>query len=181
MDQEHPQLSDQAAIVNPYAPPTAWVRDVSSPVEDITPAGRGGRLAAHILDGLFFAGMVYLPFIIAAALSAPDALAESDPSLPVGALLSMLFALGGFVTFCWLNILNMSRTSQSLGKKIIGIKVVRSDGSRASLAVLILKRNVLNGLLSLIPLYGVIDGLFIFGDSRQCLHDKLADTKVIEA
>jgi len=32
-----------------------------------------------------------------------------------------------------------------------------------------------------IPLYGFIEVLFIFGESRQCLHDKLADTIVIKA
>ena len=33
-------------------------------------------------------------------------------------------------------------------------------------------------MLSVIPLYGFIDALFIFGESRQCLHDKIADTIV---
>ena len=42
-------------------------------------------------------------------------------------------------------------------------------------------RNVVNGLLGIIPLYGIIDALFIFGESRQCLHDKIADTIVIKA
>ena len=40
---------------------------------------------------------------------------------------------------------------------------------------------VVNGLLGIIPLYGLIDPLFIFSESRQCLHDKLADTIVIKA
>jgi hypothetical protein len=33
----------------------------------------------------------------------------------------------------------------------------------------------------MIPLFGIIDALFIFGDARQCLHDKIADTIVIKA
>jgi len=42
-------------------------------------------------------------------------------------------------------------------------------------------RNVVNWLISLVPLYSVIDVLFIFGESRQCLHDRIADTIVIKA
>jgi uncharacterized RDD family membrane protein YckC len=179
MSQDYPQHSEAAAGANPYAPPTASVRDVSGPVEHMTLAGRGGRFVANFLDGLFFLGMVYIPLIVGTALAGPDN--EAQAELPTGALVSLLVALVGFVVFCWLNIRNMRRTSQSLGKKIVGIKVVRSDGAHASLGVLIWKRNVLNLLLSIIPLYGIVDALFIFGDSRQCLHDKLADTKVIEA
>ena len=46
-------------------------------------------------------------------------------------------------------------------------------------------RNVVIWLLSMIPFLGVVvgllDALFIFGESRQCLHDKIADTIVIKA
>jgi hypothetical protein len=38
-----------------------------------------------------------------------------------------------------------------------------------------------NGLLGIIPLYGIIDLLFIFGQRRQCIHDLIADTIVIKA
>ena len=75
----------------------------------------------------------------------------------------------------------MKANGQSIGKKLLGIKVVRTDGSPASLGRLIWLRNVVNGLIGIIPLYGIIDALFIFGESRQCLHDKIADTIVIKA
>jgi hypothetical protein len=58
---------------------------------------------------------------------------------------------------------------------------VRTDGTPASLGRVWWLRNVVNGLISIIPLYGFIDTLFIFGESRQCLHDKLADTIVVKA
>ena len=75
----------------------------------------------------------------------------------------------------------MELNGRSIAKKILTIKVVRSDGSPASLGRLIWLRNVVNWLISIIPLYGLIDSLFIFGESRQCLHDKIADTIVVKA
>jgi hypothetical protein len=33
----------------------------------------------------------------------------------------------------------------------------------------------------IVPFYFLIDVLFIFGERRQCLHDKIADTIVINA
>lgn len=37
-------------------------------------------------------------------------------------------------------------------------------------------RNFINGLIAIIPFYALVDLLFIFGESRQCLHDRIADT-----
>ena len=37
---------------NPYAPPTAPVRDIGSPDAQNEPGGRGARLGAVILDGI---------------------------------------------------------------------------------------------------------------------------------
>jgi uncharacterized RDD family membrane protein YckC len=90
-------------------------------------------------------------------------------------------ALLGFVAWVWLTILFVSRNGQSIGKKLLGIKVVRSDGSKASLGRIFWLRNVVNTLLGLIPMYGLVDALLIFGEARQCVHDKIADTIVIKA
>jgi len=38
-----------------------------------------------------------------------------------------------------------------------------------------------NMVLSLIPLYGIVEVLFIFGPARRCVHDYIADTIVIKA
>jgi len=64
---------------------------------------------------------------------------------------------------------------------MLGIKVVRSDGTSIPLGRIFWLRNFLNALISIVPFYGLIDALFIFGESRQCLHDKLADTIVVRA
>jgi hypothetical protein len=38
-----------------------------------------------------------------------------------------------------------------------------------------------NTVLAFVPFYGVVDALLIFGEARQCVHDKIADTIVIKA
>ena len=96
-----------------------------------------------------------------------------------------LLPLAGLIAFIWLNVMFVSRNGQSIGKKITGIKVVRSDGSKASLGWIFWLRNVIGAVLGLIPMVGyafaLVDSLMIFGQPRQCLHDKFADTIVIKA
>jgi len=158
-------------MTNPYAPPQAMVVDVIDPQASTVLADRGTRLVAVILDSIIFGALFYVPmFVMLASGSGPNRVA-------LGAL-GMFVGLG---VWAWLTIRYLVANGQSVGKKITGIKITRRDGSRASLARIFWLRNVVNGLLSLIPFYGIIDGLFIFAESRECLHDKIADTIVIVA
>ena len=163
-------------MTNPYAPPRAVVQDVVDPYAGVVLADRGPRLGASILDTAIFFALVYLPLV--AFLIGEAALGPSSSGL--GGAIGLVLALAGFVGWAWLTLRFMSRNSQSIGKKIVGIKVVRSDGSPVSLSRLIWLRNVVNWIVSIVPLYGLIDVLFIFGESRQCLHDKIADTIVVK-
>jgi uncharacterized RDD family membrane protein YckC len=164
---------------NPYAPPRAIVEDIADSGAPVIEAERGTRLGAAILDGIIMFGMVYVPFLIAVFGQGFEENTEFQmtPVTMIGGVLTVI----GFVAWCWLNILYVSRNGQSIAKKILGIKVVRSDGSPASLGRIFWLRNIVNGLLGVIPLYGLIDVLFIFSESRQCLHDKIADTIVVVA
>jgi len=168
-------------MANPYAPPRAVVRDIADPSALVTAADRGTRLGASILDGIIFGAMVYVPMMFGAIVSGATAAATgaSDPN-PMAAV-GVGVAVIGFIVYCWLTIMYMQRNGQSIGKKLLGIKVVRTDGSPASLGRLIGLRNVVNGLISIVPLYGFVDALFIFGETRQCLHDRIADTVVLKA
>jgi uncharacterized RDD family membrane protein YckC len=169
-------------MTNPYAPPRATVLDIADPHASAVPADRGPRLVATILDGIIIAAMVYLPFMIAfmfaAALGGATGVRDN-----LGSLFLAVSSLGfvGFIVWCWLTIKYVKANGQTIGKKILGIKVVRTDGSAISLGRIFWMRNVLNGLISIIPLYGLVDALFIFGESRQCVHDKIADTFVVKA
>jgi uncharacterized RDD family membrane protein YckC len=123
--------------------------------------------------------MVYLPVVFTAmvgGIMAPSSDGGSNAMVAAGVV-----AVVSFIVWCWLTITYMKRNGQSIAKKLLGIKVVRTDGSPVSLGRLFWLRNVVNGLISIVPLYGFVDGLFIFGESRQCLHDRLADTIVVKA
>jgi uncharacterized RDD family membrane protein YckC len=161
---------------NPYAPPRAKVSDVADTSEELELAGRGIRLGAAILDGVIVALLVYVPLIAGGAFSARDP-GEVPQISPVAGLLAFV----GLVVWLWFTILYVSRNGQTIAKKWLGIKVVRSDGSKASLGRIFWLRNVVNALLGIIPLYALIDALLIFGEPRQCIHDKLADTIVVVA
>jgi uncharacterized RDD family membrane protein YckC len=168
-------------MTNPYAPPRAAVLDIADPHESAVAADRGTRLGATMLDGIIFAVMVYAPITMAAM--AGGAARRATGGGAAGAILVafIVLALVGFVAWCWLTIRYVKRNGQSIAKKLLAVKVVRTDGSAVSLGRVFWLRNIVNGLISIVPLYGLVDALFIFGESRQCLHDKLADTVVVKA
>jgi uncharacterized RDD family membrane protein YckC len=164
---------------NPYAPPKGAVRDVDS-LESQEPADRFVRLAAAILDGIIAAAMIYLPAMLVLIVMGGTIDPNQQPDETAVAIAGGL-ALIGAIVWIWLTILYVARNGQTIAKKMLSIKVVRSDGSKASLGRIWWLRNFVNGLLGIIPLYSLIDALFIFGEQRQCLHDKIADTIVVRA
>jgi uncharacterized RDD family membrane protein YckC len=58
---------------------------------------------------------------------------------------------------------------------------VRADGSKASLGRIFWLRNFVPGLLGFTIIFPMIDPFFIFSDTKQCLHDRIADTIVVAA
>lgn len=69
-------------------------------------------------------------------------------------------------------------SGQTIGKMVLGIQIRTLDGRLPGFFQGVILRNWLRQLLSFIPLFGLIDALFIFGESRRCLHDYLAGTRV---
>jgi uncharacterized RDD family membrane protein YckC len=169
-------------MTNPYAPPQAGVDDISEPEAFAVPADRGTRLGAALLDSVLFVLAVYVPLLVAvfsgARIETAPEEADQFERLAIG---GAAVALIGLLIWAWFTLKYMARNSQSIAKKWLQIKVVRADGSRVSLGRLILLRNVVVWILSMIPLFSIVDALFIFGEARQCLHDKIADTIVVKA
>ena len=173
---------------NAYAPPKANVADVS-PGDELTLASRLARLGAAILDGIIFGALVYTPLIFSGAMGAAlaDVARNNNPFAFWGVFASGAGVVALVLAIVWavITFRFVAANGQTIAKKLVGIKVVRSDGSRATVARIFWLRNVVNGLISAIPLlggiYALIDMLFIFTERKQCLHDKLADTIVVNA
>lgn len=157
------------------------VADVVDPAAGIELADRSTRLGASLLDGLIIGLLVYAPLVVGTMFDVGLQTGSEDASLSFGFTMGMVAALVGFIVWLWFTIKLLKANGQSIGKKACAIKVVRRDGSPASLSRLIWLRNVVNILLGVIPLYGLIDALFIFGNARRCVHDHLADTIVVKA
>ena len=156
-------------MTNPYAPPQAVVADVIDPSAGIQLADRSTRFGAALLDGLIVMVMVYLPFALSAV---------------VGGTRSWIgLAAAGIGLIVWLfyTVKFLGENGQSIGKKACKIKILRKDGSEVSISRVIIGRNLVNGVLGIVPLYGIIDSLLIFGNQRRCVHDYIADTIVVKA
>ena len=92
--------------------------------------------------------------------------------------LGMLLLLAIFIVQAVL----LTRDGQSLGKKALDIRiVVYRTGENGGFVPNVLLRVVVNGLLGFIPLYPIVDVLFIFRKDRRCIHDLIAGTVVVKA
>ena len=154
-------------------------------------AERGARLLAASIDELILLAislpMVFgaVPAIIAMVSGGTDPeLLDTSDVLRVmvrgpGTIITVVALIAWCVITAWL----VAANGQSIGKRMVGIKVVRTDGSRASFARIFFLRNAVNALPNLLPyvgwLYQLVDPLLIYQESRQCLHDKIADTTVV--
>ena len=161
------------ADYNPYQTPNAYVEDVTGDVDGEL-AGRGTRLGAVIVDGLIF----MIPGVFAGFGFA--ALRHAG-----GIGIAMVVGLIGLIVLVIINLVMLHRSGQTIGKRLLGVKIVRTNGDRAGLTRIFFLRSLVPGLFGSIPLAGpvftIVDSLFIFRESRRCVHDLIADTIVIQA
>ena len=171
---------------NLYAPPKSAVKDVAGD-EALELASRSARLVAVTIDGLLgfiWFAPVYITNFATVAQQARGSpimvwinLARTGGWFYVG-------VLGALVVLA-IDLTLLARNGQTIGKKLLGIKVVRVDGSPVSLYRVFFLRYVCNTLLTLIPLFGslysLVDCLMIFSESRRTVHDRIADTIVVKA
>jgi len=155
---------------NPYAPPAANVDFGVAPApgtEEL--ADRGTRLGANLIDSVLA--------MVALAPAVVLAVAQREPALWIlGAItVPVLYVYQWYL---------VATSGQTLGKRWLGIKVVKTGGSPVDFACAVVARvwvPTLIGFTPVGPLFGLTDALFIFRDDRRCLHDLLAGTKVIAA
>ncbi len=179
-DESPPITLQKSPVFDPYAPPSAAVAaPVYSVGEQAPLAGRGSRFAAQLLNGLTtIPGSIFFVIVFFSPVTEQ---ADIDGVSIACIVVGIIY----FIALLVINLILIARQGQSLGKKWVKIRVVRTDGSPASLGRQIGLRYIVNAIPGQVPLVGIVyvlvDILFIFRDDRRCIHDLIADTKVVVA
>jgi uncharacterized RDD family membrane protein YckC len=166
---------------DPYAPPRADV-NTGAGSDASAIASRGARFGGALLDFIY----VWLCSLPSTAVLRSAVLTQETG---FGRLRALLFALGLVVllmiagqTIQWYLIVT---SGQSIGKKLVGTRIVRIDGEPLTFGSVIVLRSWLPALLSSLHVLGlgffIVDACFIFADDRRCLHDTCAGTKGVLA
>jgi uncharacterized RDD family membrane protein YckC len=143
-------------------------------------ASPGQRFLAFLLDGLILSIPYFLIFML---------------TLGVKDFFKLYFEYGilfmfGYMLFFQLLYLSVNgwllyKYGQTIGKKILNIKVVTLQGELPPFYSVYGLRYFANSFLSMVPmlggLYYFVDILFIFSKDRRCLHDLISGTKVVPA
>jgi uncharacterized RDD family membrane protein YckC len=166
---------------NRFAPPLAHVEDVELAGPG-TLAGRWTRLGATLIDAL----LAGLAFGLLAVISPINIFRPSLAATSGGiAVLLVQNLVIGFVLFLVIHGYLIATRGQTVGKALLKIRIVRSDGSPASFGRIVGLRYLTTSVLASVPvigsIYALVDVLFIFRAARRCLHDYIADTIVVTA
>ncbi|WP_308034523.1 RDD family protein [Neisseria lactamica] len=166
-------------------------------------AGAGDRILAALLNQLFTFLILLVPFVglIAFAIKNEGRIVGSEEI--VGLLLgttSFWVGLAGILAYTVIQIYYMSRDGQSLGKKIMRIRVLKTDGRNPGFVGTVLVREIAWSVLVAIiaAVIGLAVGdngenainllaflanfvlLFMVKRDRRTLYDILADTVVVK-
>jgi len=161
---------------NPYSAPQS--RLDAEPISEIVQGGRGERLGAAIIDGLIVAAVFWGLMFVLGGTKYLNMVGTGDISILQWMLGTML---AGFGVFIAIQGYPLAATGQTWGKKMLNLRIVDMQGYKPEFVKLIAMRYLLGRVLGLIPLYGIIDVLFIFGEDRRCVHDYIAGTRVVVA
>jgi uncharacterized RDD family membrane protein YckC len=171
---------------NPYQPLSVSSINTTKKTtkeNDFELAERDTRLWAFLVDVFMISIPVFLWIVFAFFLIRVEL--ENHPIILNGVFsLLILILLMVFV----INLVLLYRNGQTIGKRLFGIKIVRTNGNRTGLLRIILVRYFSLCLLIYLPflskillIFLLLDALLIFQNSRQCWHDLIADTIVIKA
>lgn len=169
------QMPPELPTYNPYAAPISRLEDF--PTHILQLATRWSRLGAYLLD-LFSIALL----AIIAAVVLPSLGKSVESAIP-----QIFIAFVGLSMFAIIvvQIVFLHKYGQTIGKRLVGIKVVQTNGTRCELWRFIFLRGLPIGILSNIPIFGalvgIVDTLMIFGQEQRCLHDLIANTIVVQA
>ena len=173
-----PERGDQTAEeANPFeAPRTGGSRLRIRPSHLPPLASRGSRFAAHLIDSLLMMA-VFAPLFLLGVFAEIDRPADESKWL-IGLGLMTILGLLLLIVQCWL----LTVRGQTLGKIPFNIYIVdQLTGANAGFVKAVLLRSFVNNIIGqFCSIYYLVDALLIFNEDRQCIHDKLAGTVVVE-
>jgi uncharacterized RDD family membrane protein YckC len=162
-------------------------------------AAGGPRLPAALIDGATLTGVltvVALPaFVLLIVVRMPDFAASTDPyagesdpaAFLTGLVLSFLLVGRGLVLlalvlFSIYYVELLFRSGQTVGKKVMRIRIVPLDPAAALTRTMAAKRYLVEFVVGVVPLFRYLDGLWQLWDKpyQQTLHDKAAGTVVVK-
>ena len=134
------------------------------------------RLSAFAIDNLLMSALVLFTLIVP-ALAAGDSNAIRYGVLAVGVL--------GLLAYFALQWRGVARSGQSIGKRVMGLRVVKVGGDHASVWTILLLRNAVPVIVSAVPVLGQAFALANLAaglrEDGRCLHDHIAGTVVVRA
>lgn len=172
---------------NVYAAPEVNVVDVVNGVTEgeFNLASRWARLGARLIEFV-----VMIPLVVMVFYTFYENQFQVGQNGTMGRFeifgyfsVGMSVAYWGYYgLFLFINAILLVNSGQSIGKKVLGIKIVRQHTGEkvGGWRILGLRSVIPWGIEMLIQIFGLINIVFIFGKKRQCLHDKIAGTIVVK-
>jgi uncharacterized RDD family membrane protein YckC len=147
--------------------------------EDYVLASRWSRLGSAIIDGLVIAALL-LPAQWQVGVFDGFPYMEDQELVEI-----LVWGAIGFVTTLIVHGYLLATRAQSIGKFLFGIKIVNVSGGNASFSRIVLLRMLPVSVAGLIPIIGgfltLVDVLYIFRFDKRCVHDHIAETRVVRA
>lgn len=166
-------MSDNNVYSTPQAQLVDQVDDSEKPL-----ASRWARLGASIIDSIIV--MVVLVPVMYFTGGFDGMMEGSQPGFVY------MFGMGilNLVVFFAINYRTLIANGQSIGKKVLEIKIVDLNGNVPVFQPQLLIRYAVFVLPGQIPVVGTIfslvNVLFIFGKEKRCIHDLAAKTRVVK-
>ena len=166
-------MSDNNVYSTPQAQLVDQVDDSEKPL-----ASRWARLGASIIDSIII-GVILGPVMY---------FTGGFDGFKDGVQPGFVYMLGmgilNFIVFFAINYRYLTANGQSIGKKVLEIKIVDLNGNVPVFQPQLLIRYAVFVLPGQIPVIGTIfslvNVLFIFGKEKRCIHDLAAKTRVVK-
>ncbi|MCE3251871.1 MAG: hypothetical protein K0Q67_881 [Cellvibrio sp.] len=166
-------MSDNNVYSTPQAQLVEQVDDSEKPL-----ASRWARLGASIIDSII---MMVIVIPVMYFTGGFDGIMEGRQP---GFVYSLGMAVLGIIVFFAINYRYLIANGQTVGKKVLEIKIVDLNGNVPVFQPQLVIRYAVYMLPGQIPVVGqifsIINILFIFGKEKRCIHDLVAKTKVVK-